>query len=91
MGAPKVSAMRIIYEIEPTARRPSYGGCLGYIGYHGAMDLFILIRALLVHENPMTYQVGGAIVLGLSLMGYVLLKQFSEKTYLPVLTLELSK
>src|SRR5262249_55043871 len=42
-GAPKVRAMEIIAELEPTARGP-YCGCLGYLGFDGSMDTNILIR-----------------------------------------------
>jgi para-aminobenzoate synthetase component 1 len=42
-GAPKVRAMEIIAELEPTARGP-YCGCLGYIGFVGTTDTNILIR-----------------------------------------------
>src|SRR5262249_50629901 len=41
-GAPKVRAMEIIAELEPTARGP-YCGSLGYLGFDGSMDTNILI------------------------------------------------
>lgn len=62
-GAPKVRAMQIIYELEPTARGP-YCGSIGYIGFNGSMDTSIVIRTLLVDkDNKITYQAGGAVVL----------------------------
>src|SRR5947207_12669533 len=42
-GAPKIRAMEIIAELEPTARGP-YCGCLGYLGFDGSMDTNLLIR-----------------------------------------------
>ncbi|MFM8387665.1 MAG: anthranilate synthase component I family protein, partial [Actinomycetota bacterium] len=44
-GAPKVRAMEIISELEPTARGP-YCGSLGYLGFDGSLDLNILIRTI---------------------------------------------
>ncbi len=61
-GAPKVRAMQIIYELEPTQRGP-YCGSIGFIGFNGAMDTSIVIRTLLSENNTITYQAGGAIVL----------------------------
>lgn len=61
-GAPKVRAMQIIYELEPTARGP-YCGSIGYIGFDGVMDTSIVIRTLLVNGNTISYQAGGAVVL----------------------------
>lgn len=60
-GAPKVRAMEIIAEIEPTARGP-YCGCLGYIGFDGAMDLNILIRTITAGRGWWQMPVGGGIV-----------------------------
>lgn len=61
-GAPKIRAMQIIYELEPTARGP-YSGSVGYIGYNGTMDTSILIRTILAQGNQISYQAGGAVVL----------------------------
>lgn len=62
-GAPKVRAMQIIYELEPTVRGP-YCGSIGYIGFNGSMDTSIVIRTLLLHDNDrISYQAGGAVVL----------------------------
>ncbi len=60
-GAPKVRAMEIIAELEPTARGP-YCGSLGYIGFDGAMDTNILIRTFTVGRGWMQFPVGGGIV-----------------------------
>ncbi|MGD9142681.1 MAG: aminodeoxychorismate synthase component I [Dehalococcoidia bacterium] len=59
-GAPKVRSMEIIDELEPT-RRSVYTGSLGYIGFNGDMDLDIVIRTILVKDNRVYFQVGGAI------------------------------
>ncbi len=61
-GAPKLRAMEIISEIEPTARGPYCGG-LGYIGFDGAMDLAMTIRTFCIKDKTVTFQAGGAIVL----------------------------
>jgi para-aminobenzoate synthetase component 1 len=60
-GAPKVRAMEIIDELEPT-RRSVYTGSLGYLGFSGAMDLDIVIRTIIVRDGHACFQVGGAIV-----------------------------
>jgi len=60
-GAPKVRAMQIIGELEPTARSV-YTGAIGYLGFDGRADLNIAIRTLLCTANSVTLQVGGGIV-----------------------------
>jgi para-aminobenzoate synthetase component 1 len=60
-GAPKVRAMEIITEIEPTARGP-YCGSLFYIGFDGTMDSSILIRTFTVSRGWIQFPVGGGIV-----------------------------
>ena len=60
-GAPKVRAMQIIDELEPEARGP-YGGCLGYFGFDGDMDMCITIRTLMLHQNKIYLQAGAGIV-----------------------------
>jgi para-aminobenzoate synthetase component 1 len=60
-GAPKVRAMEIIAELEPTARGP-YCGSLGYIGFDGSMDTNILIRTFTVGGGWAQFPVGGGIV-----------------------------
>jgi len=60
-GAPKVRAMEIIDELEPT-KRSVYTGSIGYIGFDGGADLNIVIRTILVKEGKAYFQVGGGIV-----------------------------
>ena len=60
-GAPKIRAMEIIAELEPTRRGP-YCGSIGYIGFDGAMDTSIVIRTMAVLGQQLTFQVGGGIV-----------------------------
>ncbi len=60
-GAPKIRAMEIIDELEPTCRH-LYTGSIGYIGFDGDMDLNIVIRTILIKEDRAYYQVGGGIV-----------------------------
>jgi para-aminobenzoate synthetase component I len=60
-GAPKVRAMEIIAELEPT-QRGVYCGSIGYISATGAMDLSIVIRTYLVARGQVYFQAGGGIV-----------------------------
>ncbi len=60
-GAPKVRAMEIIAELEPTARGP-YCGCIGWIGFDAAMDTNILIRTFTAGRGWVQFPVGGGIV-----------------------------
>jgi anthranilate synthase component 1 len=60
-GAPKVRAMEIIEELEPT-RRGLYGGAVGYISFNGNMDTAIAIRTLLIKNNVAYLGVGAGIV-----------------------------
>jgi para-aminobenzoate synthetase component 1 len=60
-GAPKVRAMEIIAELEPTARG-AYCGSLGYLGFQGAMDLSILIRSITAGRGWWQLPVGGGVV-----------------------------
>jgi para-aminobenzoate synthetase component 1 len=60
-GAPKVRAMEIIAELEPTARGP-YCGSVGFIGFDGAMDSNILIRTFTAGRGWLQFPVGGGIV-----------------------------
>lgn len=59
-GAPKIRAMEIIEELEPTRRGP-YCGSMGYIGFDDTMDTNILIRTLVYQGNSVSFQVGGGI------------------------------
>lgn len=60
-GAPKIRAMEIIDELEPT-KRHIYTGSLGYLSFTGAMDLNIIIRTFLVKKDTVYFQIGGGIV-----------------------------
>ena len=61
-GAPKVRAMQIIDELEPTRRGP-YAGAVGYIaGGARRMDLAITIRTCLLHDGVASVQAGAGIV-----------------------------
>jgi len=60
-GAPKVRAMQIIDEFEPTRRGP-YAGAVGYIDYAGNMDTCIALRTIVVHDSKAHVQAGGGIV-----------------------------
>lgn len=60
-GAPKIRAMEIIAELEPTARGP-YCGSLGYVGFDGTMDTNVLIRTFTVGRGWAQFPVGGGIV-----------------------------
>jgi para-aminobenzoate synthetase component 1 len=60
-GAPKIRAMEIIAELEPTERGP-YCGAIGYLSAGGAMDTNIVIRTLLIAGDRLSFQVGGGIV-----------------------------
>jgi para-aminobenzoate synthetase component 1 len=60
-GAPKVRAMEIIDELEPT-RRSVYTGSIGYLGFDGGMDCNIVIRTFIIKGGKAYFQVGGGIV-----------------------------
>ncbi len=60
-GAPKVRAMEIIEELEPTRRGP-YAGAVGYLGFTGNLDFCITIRSFTVHQGQVYLQVGAGIV-----------------------------
>ena len=60
-GAPKVRAMEIIEELEPTKRGP-YAGAVGYFGYSGNMDTCITIRTLVIKNGRVYVQAGAGIV-----------------------------
>jgi anthranilate synthase component I len=60
-GAPKVRAMEIIAELEPSRRGP-YGGAVGYFSYGGNMDFCITIRTMLQKDGKIFIQVGAGIV-----------------------------
>lgn len=60
-GAPKIRAMQIIDEMEPT-RRGTYAGCIGYFGVDGAMDTCIGLRMALIKDGTMHVQAGCGVV-----------------------------
>jgi anthranilate synthase component 1 len=60
-GAPKVRAMEIISELESEPRGP-YGGAVGYISFHGNMDLAITIRTASICRNQLIVRAGAGIV-----------------------------
>ena len=60
-GAPKVRAMEIIDELEPT-KRGVYAGAVGYLGFNGDMDVAIAIRTAVVKDNTLYVQAGAGIV-----------------------------
>jgi len=60
-GAPKIRAMEIIDELEPT-RRGTYAGAIGYFSYSGDMDTCITIRTILIQNGTAYVQAGAGIV-----------------------------
>jgi anthranilate synthase component 1 len=60
-GAPKIRAMQIIDELEPTSRGP-YGGAIGYLSFTGDLDTCIYIRSALIKDGRVHAQAGGGIV-----------------------------
>ena len=60
-GAPKVRAMELIDELEPS-RRGLYGGTVGYLDFAGDMDMAIAIRTALIRDGRAYVQAGGGIV-----------------------------
>ncbi|MDD2933834.1 MAG: anthranilate synthase component I [Methylotenera sp.] len=60
-GAPKVRAMEIIDELEPS-KRGIYAGAVGYLGFNGDMDVAIAIRTGVIKNNKLYVQAGAGIV-----------------------------
>ncbi len=60
-GAPKIRAMEIIDELEPT-KRGVYAGAVGYLGFNGDMDVAIAIRTAVVKDKMFYMQAGAGIV-----------------------------
>jgi anthranilate synthase component 1 len=60
-GAPKVRAMEIIDELEPTKRGP-YAGAVGYVDYAGNMDTCIALRTMVLSGGVLDVQAGAGIV-----------------------------
>ena len=61
VGAPKVKAMQIIDQLEPSPRG-IYAGTVGYFGHGGGMDQAIAIRTLVFEKGRYAYQAGAGIV-----------------------------
>ena len=60
-GAPKVRAMEIIDELEPS-KRGIYAGAVGYLGFNGDMDIAIAIRTAVIKDGYIHVQAGAGIV-----------------------------
>jgi len=60
-GAPKIRAMEIIEELEPS-RRGVYGGAVGYFSFNGNMDMCITIRTISIKDGMVSIQAGAGIV-----------------------------
>lgn len=60
-GAPKVRAMEIIDELEPS-KRGVYAGAVGYLGFNGDMDVAIAIRTAVIKDGTLYVQAGAGIV-----------------------------
>lgn len=60
-GAPKIRAMEIIDELEPTRRGP-YAGAVGYFSFSGNMDMCINIRTVVIKKHQAFVQAGAGIV-----------------------------
>ncbi len=61
-GAPKIRAMQIIDELEPS-RRGIYGGAVGYFGWNGDLDTCIALRTAVIKDGMLHIQAGGGVVL----------------------------
>jgi len=60
-GAPKIRAMEIINELEPSSRG-IYGGAIGYIGWNGNMDTAIAIRTAVIKDKKIHVGAGAGVV-----------------------------
>lgn len=60
-GAPKIRAMEIIEELEPS-KRGIYGGAVGYLGFNDDMDFAIAIRTAIIRHNTLYVQSGAGVV-----------------------------
>ena len=60
-GAPKIRAMELIADLEPSGRGP-YAGGVGYFAFNGNMDFCITIRTMVLWRNQLSIQVGAGIV-----------------------------
>lgn len=60
-GAPKIRAMEIIEELEPS-RRGAYGGSFGYVAYDGHMDVALTLRTIVIAGGQVHIQAGAGVV-----------------------------
>lgn len=60
-GAPKIRAMQILQELEPT-RRELYAGAIAYLGFDGNIDSCIAIRTMVLRDRKVYIQAGAGIV-----------------------------
>ena len=60
-GAPKIRAMEVINELEPSSRG-IYGGAIGYVAWNGNMDTAIAIRTAVIKDNKIHVGAGAGIV-----------------------------
>ena len=60
-GAPKIRAMELLADLEPTARG-IYGGAIGYLDFAGNLDFCIAIRTITMRDGRATVQAGAGIV-----------------------------
>ena len=60
-GAPKIRAMQIIDELEPTRRGP-YGGAVGYLDFAGNLDTCIALRTIVWKQGVYDVQAGAGVV-----------------------------
>jgi anthranilate synthase component 1 len=60
-GAPKIRAMQIVAELEPS-KRGIYSGAVGYLGWNGNMDTAIAIRTAVIKDGVLSIQAGAGIV-----------------------------
>jgi len=60
-GAPKIRAMEIIEELEPS-RRGAYGGAFGYLAYDGHMDMALTLRTIVIANEQIHIQAGAGVV-----------------------------
>lgn len=60
-GAPKIRAMEIIEELEPS-RRGAYGGAFGYVAYDGHMDVALTLRTIVIAREQIHIQAGAGVV-----------------------------
>jgi len=66
-GAPKLRAMEIIAELEPS-ERGVYCGCIGYASLTGALDTSVAIRTAVARDGRITFSAGGGITFASELL-----------------------